>query len=79
MNLIQELEREKAHGDTMTAAAELWMEKAKDAEHKLAIAVLAAGCEIVVRREHMEDADRIELVTMERHDDMTIRLRAMVR
>lgn len=62
MNYIDELEREKAHGDAMKAAAALWMHRAEQLEHTIAVLTLAAGGEIVVNLNDVEPMDRLELI-----------------
>lgn len=62
MNLINELESEKAHSDAMKAAAEMWMRKAQDSERTIANLVLAAGGRIDVYMHQIEDGHDIELI-----------------
>lgn len=73
-NLIDELEREKSHSDHMAGMAQLWMRRAQDAERTLAIAVHAAGDKVVVYRDHLYHANDLELIRVERPEDMSVHL-----
>lgn len=76
MNLIDELEREKAHSDGMKAAAEMWMRKAQDAQRTIANLVLAAGGRIDVYLHQLQDIDEIDMVMEEDLANFAITFRA---
>lgn len=71
-NYIDELEREVSHGNSMKAAAEMWMARAQAAERELAMMrialVHAAGGKIVVGMETMHDLPNLEVKWTERPD-----------
>ena len=75
MNLINELECEKAHADSMAAMARYWMDRAQDAQRTLAIVVHAAGG-VVVHRDHLLDAPHLELVRDSTKPDLLAELLA---
>lgn len=79
MNLVDELEREKAHSDGMKAAAEMWMAKAlqleRDMLHSRMALVEAAGGEIVLSRTALGDLPGLELIMHEEPHNNTIVLR----
>lgn len=79
LNYIAELEREKAHSDGQTAAAQYWMSRAVKAERVLlerTIALVqATGGEIIV---HLSDFNMLpicELVIDDQPHDMTVRFK----
>lgn len=75
MNLINELESEKAHADSMAAVARYWMEQTRQANMTLAIVVEAAGGHVCVHRDVVEKAMNIELLRYEQPQDMTVHFR----
>ena len=75
MNLINELEREKAHGDSMAVAARYWMEQTRQANMTLAIVVEAAGGHVCVHRDVIKKAQKMELLRYEQFHDMTFHFR----
>ena len=75
MNLINELECEKAHADNMAAAARYWMEQTRQANMTLAIVVAAAGGHVCVHSDVIEKAKKMELLRYEQFHDMTVHFR----
>lgn len=79
MNYIEELEREKAHSDAMSAAALMWMEKAKALERMIFALVHAAGGRINVPLETMHMLPRLELVMSEDPSNYLLEFRTQLR
>lgn len=75
MNLINELESEKAHADSMAAAARYWMEQARQANRTLALVVESAGGHICVHHDVVERIEKMELLRYEQPHDMTFHFR----
>lgn len=69
MNLIDELERERAHADDMAGMARYWMDRALKAErdllHSRILLTDAAGGEIRVSRGNLLDLPGRELLIFE--------------
>jgi len=75
LNLIHELECEKAYANSMAAAARYWMEQTRQANMTLAIVVEAAGGHVCVHRDVIETAEKMELLRYEQPHDMTVHFR----
>ncbi len=61
MNYIDELEREKAHSDTMKAAAQMWMNRTQEAQRQIIALVHGAGGQIKVAPDTLYELPHLTL------------------
>lgn len=73
--LLDELEKERAHADQMTALAEMWARKEREARQTIIALVHSSGGEIIVSGNCIHDLPDLELVVDERPYDLTFRFR----
>ena len=78
-NLIDELEIEKGHSDSMADAARYWQRRAEVATMTLAIVVKAAGGEVTVHHDLLAEANLLDLERWYEPKDMSHHFRATIK